>query len=86
MSKRRPMFLATFRPAPHWSSSIRRHDGLRCLWRRVWIVGHGTHAGEWACVPVGAKNGPTWAPESELLERGLTAEDITSGRADMAIY
>lgn len=73
-------FIATFRPAPHWSEAIRRNDGLRCAWCRVWIIGSGPFAGEWACMPIGAPLGTrlAWAPESELVERGMTTRDIAS--------
>jgi len=66
----RGSFVATFRPAPHWSRWIQRHAGVRCAWRPVWRIGHGPFRGEMACVPLnGAAKGLAWAPESELVER-----------------
>jgi len=63
---------ATFRPAAHWSPEIRAWDGMRCEWRRAWIISAGPHRGEWACIPVMGPNEETklsWAPESELVDR-----------------
>jgi hypothetical protein len=71
-------FIATFKPAAHWSAAIRLHDGLRCAWRRAWIIEQGPHASEWACIPSSPTKGPCWAPESELVERGMTTQDMAS--------
>ena len=70
ITRRDQRFVATFRPAAHWSVRIRRHAGARGVWRSIWIVGAGPHRGEWACIPEGSfAQGLAWAPESELTER-----------------
>jgi hypothetical protein len=60
---------ATYRPHHGWSAHITRHDGLRCVWRAAWMIEEGPYAGEMALVPVDVKEGPAWAPESELVDR-----------------
>jgi hypothetical protein len=68
-------FVATYRPAPRWSPEIRKHDGHRCIWQRVWIIEAGPFVGQWACIPLryglpASENiALAWAPESELVER-----------------
>jgi hypothetical protein len=68
--RKRPSFIATFRPADHWSDSIRRHAGVRCVWSPLWVIGDGPFKGQWACMPIGAGgSAPHWAPESELADK-----------------